>query len=37
MTESFSLSALVMLVFGVLVCYGGLLYFLYKALKAKRK
>jgi hypothetical protein len=26
-----------MLLFGVVVCYGGVAYFLYRAIKAKRK
>jgi len=32
-----SLSALIMFFFGVIVLYGGLAYFLYKALKGKNK
>lgn len=32
-----SLSAIVMLIFGAVVCYGGVAYFLYRAMKAKRK
>jgi hypothetical protein len=31
------LSAIIMLLFGVVVCYGGVAYFLYRAIKAKRK
>jgi len=30
-------SAIVMLIFGSIVLYGGLAYFLYRALKAKEK
>lgn len=30
-----SLSAILMLIFGIIVLYGGLAYFLYKALKGK--
>lgn len=37
MTESLSLSAIIMFIFGIIVCYGGLLYFLYRALKRKSK
>jgi len=37
MTESLSLSALIMFIFGTIVCYGGLLYFLYRAFKGRRK
>jgi hypothetical protein len=29
-------SAMLMLILGSLVCYGGLLYFLYRALKKKK-
>lgn len=36
MTDSLSLSAVIMFIFGTLVCYGGLLYFLYRALRKKR-
>jgi hypothetical protein len=32
-----SLSAIAMLVFGSVVVYGGLAYFLYRALKGKKK
>jgi len=32
-----SLSAIAMLIFGSVVLYGGLAYFLYKALKANKK
>ncbi|MCK4348857.1 MAG: MetS family NSS transporter small subunit [Thermoplasmatales archaeon] len=32
-----SLSAIAMLVFGSVVLYGGLAYFLYRALKGKKK
>jgi hypothetical protein len=32
-----SLSAIVMLIIGVVVCYGGVAYFLYRAMNAKRK
>ena len=32
-----SLSAIAMLIFGSVVLYGGLVYFLYKAHKAKKK
>ena len=31
------LSAIAMLIFGVTVLYGGLLYFLYRAIKAGKK
>ncbi|HEC81283.1 MAG TPA: MetS family NSS transporter small subunit [Thermoplasmatales archaeon] len=31
-----SLSAIIMLIFGSTVLYGGLLYFIYRALKAKK-
>ena len=34
---SLPLSAIAMLIFGSVVLYGGLAYFLYKALKRKRK
>lgn len=37
MTEGLSFSALIMLLFGIIICYGGLLYFLYRAMKARRK
>jgi hypothetical protein len=30
-------SALIMLIVGVVVCYGGIAYFLYRAVKARRK
>jgi hypothetical protein len=32
-----SLSATMMLIFGIIVIYGGLAYFLYRAFKAKNK
>jgi len=32
-----SLSAIAMLVFGSVVLYGGLVYFLYRALKGRKK
>ena len=32
-----SLSAILMLIFGAVVCYGGVAYFLYRALKGKRR
>jgi hypothetical protein len=32
-----SLSAIAMLVFGAVVCYGGVAYFLYRAFKKKKK
>jgi hypothetical protein len=31
-----SLSAIIMLIFGVVVCYGGVAYFLYRAMKGRR-
>jgi hypothetical protein len=31
------LSAMIMLIFGIIVLYGGLAYFLYRALKARKK
>jgi hypothetical protein len=31
------ISAIIMLIFGVTVLYGGLLYFLYRAIKAGKK
>jgi hypothetical protein len=31
-----SLSAIIMLLFGTVVCYGGVAYFLYRALKGRR-
>jgi hypothetical protein len=31
-----SLSAIIMLIFGAVVCYGGVAYFLYRALRRKR-
>jgi len=30
-------SAIVMLIFGAVVCYGGIAYFLYRAFTARRK
>lgn len=30
-------SALIMLIVGVVLCYGSIVYFLYRALKARRK
>lgn len=33
---SLPLSAIVMLIFGSVVLYGGLVYFLYRALKSKK-
>jgi hypothetical protein len=36
MTDGLSLSAIIMFIFGTVVCYGGLLYFLYRALRKKR-
>jgi hypothetical protein len=30
------LSAIIMLLFGVIICYGGVAYFLYRALKGRR-
>jgi len=35
--NSLPLSAIVMLIFGATVLYGGLLYFLYRAFKAGKK
>ena len=32
-----SISAIIMLIFGSIVLYGGLVYFLYKALKVRKK
>lgn len=32
-----SLPALLMLVFGIIVCYGALAYFLYRAFKGKHR
>jgi hypothetical protein len=32
-----SLPAFLMLVFGIIVCYGGLAYFLYRAFKGKHR
>jgi hypothetical protein len=34
---SFPLSAIVMLIFGAVVLYGGLAYFIYRAFKNKEK
>ncbi len=31
------ISAIIMLVFGVVVCYGGVAYFIYRAAKARHK
>lgn len=31
------LSAIVMLVFGAVVCYGGVAYFIYRAIKGRKK
>ncbi len=31
-----SLPALIMLIFGAVVCYGGVTYFLYRAFKGRR-
>jgi hypothetical protein len=32
-----SLSAIIMLIFGAIVCYGGVAYFLYRAMKGRRR
>jgi len=32
-----SLSAIAMLIFGIVVLYGGLAYFLYRAMKSQKK
>jgi hypothetical protein len=34
---SLNLSAIAMLIFGCVVLYGGLVYFIYRALKSKKK
>lgn len=31
------ISALIMLIFGAFVCYGGVAYFLYRAFKARKR
>lgn len=31
------LSAILMLIFGVVVCYGGVAYFIYRAMKGRKK
>jgi len=30
-------SALLMLIFGIVVCYGGVAYFIYRAIKGRKK
>jgi len=32
-----SLSAIIMLIFGAVICYGGVAYFLYRAMKGRRR
>jgi hypothetical protein len=35
--SSLSPSAIAMLIFGAVVCYGGVAYFIYRALKGRKK
>jgi len=37
MGDGLSLSAIIMLIFGATICYGGLAYFLYRAMKGRKK